>query len=474
MGKSRNTDIYRAIPPIDELLAHSRIAALRSDYAAFPWTRLLRSVVEDFRRHPDPAQELGDVSRESVAEWIVGRAAGRVRDLREGGQRRVLNGTGVILNTNLGRATWGPSPVAAAVAAMAGYVNLEIDLESGHRSHRADVLRELVELATGAESAMVVNNNAAAVYLCVNSFSPPGRVIVSRGELVEIGGSFRLPEILRHAASEVIEIGTTNRTYAEDYANVAREGDVILKVHKSNYEIKGFTHEAGIAELAEVAHGSGAHLVYDLGSGALFDYRGAGLGDDPVVASVIEAGVDAVTMSGDKLLGGTQAGIIAGTSHFVERLKQNPLRRAVRIDKVTVAALQEVLREYLFGDAERTVPTLQAVLVDQKHQRERAESLRAALEPVAPPGVSIEVDDDAAAVGGGSLSGESLASAALVIRVADEAAAIRLSRRLRLGETPVVVRIRGAQLRINLSTILTGEEPSLIDALTSVFNADTL
>ena len=468
MVKPPGDHLYRAIPPVDSLLDDPAIAALRSSHPAFPWTRLLGNVAGEFRAHPDPAGELEAVSREAVAAWIVTRARVRVEELRTGGMRRVLNGTGVVLHTNLGRAAWGASAVEAAREAMLGYVSLEVDLESGQRTKRAEVLAELIELATGAESAMVVNNNAAALYLAVNSLSPPGRVIVSRGELVEIGGSFRLPEILRHASAEVVEVGTTNRTYARDYEEVALEGDVLLKVHKSNYAIEGFAHEATIPELVDSARRKGALVLYDLGSGALFDFEGAGAGVDPHVSAVVAQGVDAVTMSGDKLLGGPQAGIIAGRAGFLDRLRQNPLRRALRVDKVTIAALQGVLRACLFApDPAGEIPVLGMILAGPDAHRDRAGDVRDALSKRAGDNVTIAVVEDEAAVGGGSLAGQAIGSSAVAIGCADAGHATALARALRTGRPAVFPRVRGSEVRINMSTILPGEEEILVEAVTA-------
>ncbi len=348
---------------------------------------------------------------------------------------------------------------------MTGYVSLEVDIESGERSRRGETLKEMLCLLTGAEAAMVVNNNAAAVYLAASSFSPPGRVIISRGELVEIGGSFRLPEILRAAAAEVIEIGTTNRTYASDYERVARADDLLMKVHRSNYEIEGFTHEATLEEIVTVGREKACHVVFDMGSGALFDFAGAGLGDDRAAAEVLSTGVDAVTMSGDKLLGGMQAGIILGTHAFVSRLEQNPLRRAVRVDKVTVAALQEIARSYLFGeDPRRENPSL-AMITGGVDARGRAQRVVDLVSGGRSSSFEVSVQDDDAAVGGGSLSGAAIPSAAVVIGCRGEREATRLARSLRMRDVPVFARVRGSEVRINMTTILPSEDGALADAL---------
>jgi L-seryl-tRNA(Ser) seleniumtransferase len=341
MGEKSPNKAFRAIPAVDELLSHPDLATVRSRHPRFPWTRLVRLVIQQYRELEAPPAGVDATDRDSVRGWVLSRITTQIDELERGGQRRVINGTGVILHTNLGRAIIGSGTRSAVDEALAHYMSLEVDLDSGRRGKRAQTLNHLAALATGGEAAMVVNNNAAAVYLVVGTYSPPGRVIVSRGELVEIGGSFRLPEILRDAASEVIEVGTTNRTYAEDYRKPAAAGDILLKVHKSNYAIEGFVSEASYTDLVRVAADANCRVVYDLGSGAVFDYRSAGVGADDRIGDILEAGVDCVTMSGDKLLGGVQAGIIAGKSDFLAPIRNNPLRRAVRIDKLTVAALQD-------------------------------------------------------------------------------------------------------------------------------------
>lgn len=476
MNDAKPQDALRAIPPVDEILSHESLADRRKEHPNFPWTQLVRSLVGEYRALPKAPAGVDARRRESVLAWMVAEVARRFEDLRTGGQRRVINGTGVILHTNLGRAVVGTGAREAVDEALGHYVCLEVDLASGKRSKRAETLNRLAALAAGGEAAMVVNNNAAGVYLVVNSYSPPGRVIVSRGELVEIGGSFRLPEILRHAASEVVEVGTTNRTYAEDYERVAAPGDLLLKVHKSNYAIEGFVSEASYADLVRVATGKGCRLVYDLGSGAIFDYRSAGVGADAHVRTVLEAGVDCVMMSGDKLLGGVQAGLIVGKAEFLETLRQNPLRRAVRIDKVSVAALQDVLRRYLFGaDPVREVPVLDQVLADVASVVERAESVAGAvaggIAGAAAPVVDTVADE--AAVGGGSWSSEVVPSAAVRIVCTGEREAVNLARRMRLHTPPVVPRVKGKEVRINMRTVLPHEDAELTAILTRVLTRNS-
>jgi L-seryl-tRNA(Ser) seleniumtransferase len=462
MKDSEKKSALRAIPPVDEILSDPSVSDMRAKHPHFPCTSLIRSIVDAYRGRAKPPGGVDPLSRDAVRGWIVAELGRHLEELKSGGQRRVINGTGVVLHTNLGRAVVGAGAREAVDEALAHYMSLEVDLDSGRRAKRAATLNRLAALATGGEDAMVVNNNAAAVYLVVSSFSPPGRVIVSRGELVEIGGSFRLPEILRHAASEVVEIGTTNRTYAEDYEKAASPGDVLLKVHKSNYAIEGFVSEASYNDLVDVAAKRECSLVYDLGSGAVFDYRSAAVGEDPPVREILEVGVDCVTMSGDKLLGGVQAGLIAGKAAFLEKLRGNPLRRAVRIDKVTVAALQDVLRRYLFSaDPVAEVPVLAQVLADVESVRARARDVATAVAKAIGAGGDVDAVDDESAVGGGAWSSETVPSSAVRIRCPDEKAAVRLARKLRLHVTPVVPRVKGAEIRINMRTVMPYEDEEL-------------
>ena len=466
MTRQKNQQILRAIPPVDQILSDPALARAMAEHTGFPWTRCVREATDALRGGAVEESSMPAPERDAVQSWVVAQVMDRFEALMHGGLKPVINGTGVILHTNLGRAVLGGEALAAAGQALTRYVSLEVDLESGERSKRGTTLNDLAALASGGEAAMVVNNNAAAVYLAVNSYSPPGRVIVSRGELVEIGGSFRLPEILRRAANEVVDVGTTNRTYARDYAEVARSGDIILRVHKSNYVIEGFTHEATLPDLVAVARETGSHVVYDLGSGALFDYRRFGLGKDSHVSEVVATGVDCVTMSGDKLLGGMQAGILVGKAAFLKKLKQNSLRRAVRVDKVTIAALQSVFRAYLFGaDPAAQIPVLAQVSADLNGLLSRAERILDAVNQATGGSPTASVVDDDATVGGGSLASEVLPSVAVAIACKSDGDAVKLARSMRAFTVPVFTRIKGAEVRINLRTVLAEEDDRLIECL---------
>lgn len=465
MSDTPRSRFLRALPPVDGVLADERLQALRRKHPRLPLARLVRDEIARVRADAEAASRWPDADRERLTRGVVDAVCVRVERLRSGGLRGAINATGVVLHTNLGRAPWSEAAVEAACEAMRGYVTLEVDPRTGARGHRGEVVEALAAIACGAEAAMVVNNNAAAVHLVVDSLCPPGRVVVSRGELVEIGGSFRLPEILRHAAGEVIEVGTTNRTYARDYAEVARAGDVLLKVHKSNYEIEGFAHEASVAELVDVAREKGARVVFDLGSGALVEVDAGEGAREPRVDEIVSAGVDAVTLSGDKLLGGPQAGIVAGRRDVLDACRRNPLRRAVRVDKVTIAAMQSVLREYVFGEDPRArIPVLAMAAATPERLRERAEAVVARLGGTA---ANAFVDDDEGALGGGSLATAAVPSAAVVVRCEDDAAAVRLARRLRTGTPPVFARVRDRDVRLNLRSVSPSEDDALAAALRS-------
>lgn len=446
----------RAIPSVDEVLAHPRLQTLRDEHPRFPWTALVRSVLQsvrdDLRTSPP-----GDIDRDLITERAVDEAKARLARLSTGGLRPVLNGTGVVLHTNLGRAPLGPRAARAALAALEGYSSLEVDLESGERSKRADVLEDLLCLLTGAEAAMVVNNNAAAVYLAVNTLSPPGRVIVSRGELVEIGGSFRIPDIMARSGAKLVEVGTTNRTHPGDYEKaLTPNSQILLKVHRSNFQVTGFTTDVAVVELAELAHARGLSCVYDLGSGLLMNLSEFGLTGEPTVPEGVAAGADLVVFSGDKLLGGPQAGILAGTAQAIEACRADPIARAVRADKLTLAALEATLALYRDRDiALREIPVLRMLT-------ENAESIRARAERLAGGGRGGELIEGDSEVGGGSFPGAKLRT--WLAGFPDES----LAERLRRHDPPIIARVAGSRVLLDARTIL----PDQVETVIAALNAD--
>jgi L-seryl-tRNA(Ser) seleniumtransferase len=385
--------------------------------------------------------------------------------------RRVINGTGVVLHTNLGRAPLAEAARAAIEEVSAGYSNLEYDVARGDRGSRHDHLRGLLRELTGAEDAVVVNNNAAATVLGLAALAEGRQVVVSRGELIEIGGSFRLPEILALSRGVLVEVGTTNKTHRRDYeAAIGPETGLLLKVHRSNFAIVGFTSEVPAEEVVSIGRARGVATMIDLGSGALVDratQRRWGLPDEPTVAETVGAGADLVTFSGDKLLGGPQAGIIVGRAHDVERVAHHPLARAVRADKSTLAGVAATLRHYARGEAEARVPVWRMIAAPEATIRQRAETLAASLRQT---GRMIAVEPVDATVGGGSLPGETLPSWALVLHPDDAESIDALARRIRLGDPGVFGRIDRDRLLLDLRTVLPEDDALVESAIGRAFS----
>ncbi len=366
--------------------------------------------------------------------------------------RRVINASGVILHTNLGRAPLSRAAVDAIVKSAASYSNLELDLETGKRGERADLVRGLLTTLFGAESALAVNNNAAAVLLALAALCKGREVIVSRGQLVEIGGSFRMPDVMRLSGARMVEVGTTNRTRASDYESAITDRTAaILRVHTSNYRVTGFTETASLEEMATVARAAGVLLIDDLGSGA-----SEPLADEPTVSESV-AHCDVVTFSGDKLLGGPQAGIVIGRAEPVKQMAKHPLARAVRIDKLTLAALEATLAQRLSGPAEE-IPVDRMLRTPVEQVRRRVAMWGVKLDE---RGVRNRLMDGESAVGGGSLPGHGLPTVLLCL----EGPASKIAAALRRGVPPVIARIERDRCCIDPRTVLKGEDEELLDAI---------
>ena len=412
----------RDLPSVDRLLADEVLAAAPRPLA----TTAARTAVEQARETIQAGGEPGDLVEAARAE--LGR-------LVSPALRRVLNATGVIVHTNLGRAPLPPAALARAVDVGGSYSNLELDLASGSRGSRQDHVADALRRLTGAEAALVVNNNAAAVLLALAALADGREVVVSRGELVEIGDGFRIPDVLSRSGARMVEVGTTNRTRVVDYERaIGPDTALLLRVHQSNYRIVGFTESVPTRELAQISRRAGLWLVDDLGSGSLAD-----VGDEPTAASSLAAGADLVCFSGDKLLGGPQAGIVVGRAELVERLRRHPLQRALRADKLTLAALEGTLA--LHQDPERAraqIPVLRLLDEPVEAVRERAERLAGL--------VGGEVEETVARVGGGALPLAELTSAACAIEEA-------LAAPLRLGDPPVLGIVRDGRLLLDARTL---------------------
>ena len=377
--------------------------------------------------------------------------------------RRVINATGVVLHTNLGRAPLAPAAAEAVARVATGYSDLELDLETGRRGSRMGALEEKLCALSGAEAAHVVNNCAAGLLLALNTLALGRSAIVSRGELVEIGGSFRVPAIMERSGARLVEVGTTNRTHLRDYeAAIDADTALLLKVHRSNFEQSGFVAEVGIQALAELAHEKGLPLVDDLGSGSLIDLRDSGLPEESFVAGRLALGVDVLSFSGDKLLGGPQAGILLGTHDAIDAMRRNPLARALRIDKLTVAALDATLDLLLDGGRAGEIPVVAGLRAGQQALSSRAERLRERLTPLLPEGYRLRVSASESAVGGGSLPEHRLPGVAVVLegpRVA------RVAARLRSASIPVLARVRDEALWLDVRTLREDELDDVARAL---------
>jgi L-seryl-tRNA(Ser) seleniumtransferase len=381
--------------------------------------------------------------------------------------RPVINATGVVLHTNLGRALLSEAAVARIGAVAAAYSNLELDLESKERGSRYAHVDALLRRLTGAEDALVVNNNAAAVLLALESLARGREVVVSRGELIEIGGEFRIPDIMQRSGARLREVGTTNRTHLRDYVQaIGPDTALLLKVHTSNYRVVGFTAGVSSRELAQLGRERGLPVMEDLGSGSLLDLSSHGFGDEPTVPQVVAAGVDLLCFSGDKLLGGPQAGIVVGRQELIQRLQKNPLNRALRIDKLTLAALEATLGAYEAGDALQTVPTLRLLTEPMGTIRSRARRLLAALGPEVRSRLAATLLESTSQVGGGALPTVELPTLAVAVG-ADATHTRALDEALRRGTPPIIGRIAADRLLLDCRTILPDQVRSLAAALAS-------
>jgi L-seryl-tRNA(Ser) seleniumtransferase len=451
---SADGEPLRAIPPVSAIVAE--VKRLGSELTEDVLTRAARAELEGVRQALLAGERL---DRPQIERRVIEAIAALQRPRLV----PVLNATGVVIHTNLGRAPVSAETAAAMRAAAAYPVPLEIDPDSNERGGRMREIAGLLRALTGAESALVVNNCASAVLLVLAAVASGKEVVVSRGEAVEIGGGFRVPDVLRQSGARLVEVGTTNRTYARDYAAATTdETGAYLKVHPSNFRAFGFVHAASTAELVVLAREHGLPVLEDLGSGALLDTSRFGLAPEPTLSGAIAAGTDLVMASADKLLGGPQGGIIVGAASWVERVARHPLARAVRADKTALAGIATTLRHYLRGEAESRVPIWRMIAAPESALRARATRLAAALEQ---DGIVAEVAPVQATVGGGSLPGETLPSWAVVLSPAAGEGVDMLARRLRLGDPGIFGRIDRDQLLLDLRTVLPEDDEILLRSL---------
>ncbi|MFQ5663849.1 MAG: L-seryl-tRNA(Sec) selenium transferase [Terriglobia bacterium] len=458
----------RQLPSVDELLHDERLRRLGEEVGRPLVVGAARQVLERLRaeirrRPPDPglASWLAHLPQEVEAE---------VRELLGLSLRPVINATGVVLHTNLGRAPLGAEAARHVLTIATGYSNLEFDLGKGGRGRRDVHAAKFLNRLLGAEASIVVNNNAAAVLLVLNTLAEGGEVVVSRGELIEIGESFRIPDIMVKSGAVLREVGTTNRTRIGDYARaIGRRTRLLLRVHHSNFKLVGFVERPALSELVGLAGRRRLPLVEDLGSGLLADLAAQGLREEPMVAASLRAGVDLVTFSGDKLLGGPQAGIIVGKRKWVERCRRNPLFRVLRVDKMTYAALEATLRMYLRGGLEE-VSALRLIGQTAAAIGERAEGLGATLQKELAGRAEVQVRPGHSVIGGGSAPGYSLPTT--LVRISPRGiSAAELATRLRRADLPVIVRVEAGRVLIDLRTVFEHQQAllgaALREALTS-------
>lgn len=460
--------VFRNLPSVDELLRSRAGAVIVAAAGERHAAEVVRMVIAELR-----AEISGDPSAAVTKAELFERAESSLSEAWRTemltGSHRVINATGVVIHTNLGRAALS---VAArkAIADAAGYCTLEYDISTGKRGKRGQRAEQLLAELTGAESVLIVNNCAAAAFFVLTAFGSGGEVIISRGEMVEIGGDFRVPDVLSQSGATLREVGTTNRTKLADYEKAINDNTrVILRVHPSNYRIVGFTAMPSLSELAELAHKKGILLYEDIGSGALIEPEKFGLTDEPLVNASIAAGVDIVTFSGDKLLGGPQSGIIAGEKEHVERLRKHPLYRALRVDKLTYAALEATLEAYRRGTQTQEIPVLRMLAMSKDQVRERAEKLIASIQNLRSQilDLKFEIVDGVSAVGGGAAPNVVLETALIAVSHMNLSAS-RIEFALRNAKTPVITRIVDDKVMIDLRTVSEEDESEILKAFESI------
>lgn len=455
--------LFRQIPSLDLLLKKPQAVELCQKFAYSSVAEQARSLLTQARQFISQQQALPDFIANENLFFI--RLEQKVQALSEVKIRSVFNLTGTVLHTNLGRGLWSEKAIQAATNAMRNNVALEFDIEAGKRSHRDNYISELLQILTGAEAACIVNNNAAAVLLMLATFAQGKEVIVSRGELVEIGGAFRIPDIMAQAGCKLVEVGTTNRTHLKDYRNAITENTAFLmKVHTSNYHIEGFTSSVSEEELVALGKEFNLPVITDLGSGSLTDMQALNLPAEPKVQQKVAAGVDLVSFSGDKLLGGPQAGIIVGSQAMISQLQQHPLKRVLRCDKVILSALEATLRHYLFPEQlTDNLPTLHLLTQPLETLQHKAERLKQALHKRLNSAYILQIELSLAQIGSGALPTETLPSVAVTISAEKQSDLIALEQQFKTYPSPIIGRFAQQKFWLDLRSV--AEFDKLIEML---------
>ena len=455
--------LFRSIPAIDKLLKTPQGADLIQQFGHQAFVTQARLLIEQTRQHIQQHQSLPDFLQ--TEHTFFNELTHRLQSLAQVKMKRVFNLTGTVLHTNLGRGLWSEQAISAATDAMRNNVALEFDIEAGKRSHRDLYISELLQQLTGAEAACVVNNNAAAVLLMLATFAQGKEVVISRGELIEIGGAFRIPDIMAQAGCKLVEVGTTNRTHLKDYRNAINENTAFLmKVHTSNYQIQGFTSSVSEEELVALGQEFNLPVISDLGSGSLTDMQALNLPAEPMVQQKVASGVDLVSFSGDKLLGGPQAGIIVGKKAFIDQLQQHPLKRVLRCDKVILSGLEATLRHYLFLDRLTDgLPTLHLLTQSLDSLQHKAERLREALYKRLDCRYFLQIEPSEAQIGSGALPTEKIPSLAVTISADKQSDLLELEKQFKAYPNPIIARF--AQQKMWLDVRSAAEFETLLDML---------
>ncbi len=462
-----NEALLRALPSVDEILRQPWMQDVIKGAGRILAVRAVQELISERRVALLTGDSVKPGSAVATPDIDLAAVTGKIEQLSALSLRPLINATGIIIHTNLGRAPLCKAALEAVVRTAQGYNNLEFDIEQGARGHRGEHIADLVRRMCGAESACVVNNNAAAVLLCLTALARGRDVIVSRGELIEIGGSFRIPDIMQQSGARLIEVGATNRTHVHDYRDaITDHSALIFKAHTSNYRIVGFTSEVALEELVSLGREHGVPVVYDMGSGHIADAGIDALSDEPTVQDALAAGVDLVTFSGDKLLGGPQAGLIAGKQHYINMLEKHPLARALRLDKMVLAALEQTLRMYVSANRLEDIPVVRMLNTSSEELRRRARRFVRRLQ-AAVPGCRVRAIQDVSQVGGGACPLRELPTWAVELDSGPDGAA-DLERRLRLGQPAVVARIKNDRILLDMRTISPGETRLLFQAVRTV------
>jgi len=456
--------LLRQLPSVDNLLKSGQVQALQRKYPNAFILRAVRSAVDRLRERIKAG-----IQEEVDGGEIIEEVVAILNEITRPRLRPVVNATGIVIHTNLGRAPLSRKVLENVFAIAEGYSNLEYDLEAGRRGKRYAHIKKIINEITGAEDCLVVNNNAAAVLLCLSALARDREVIVSRGELIEIGGSFRIPDVMQQGGAILREVGTTNKTHLRDYENAINENTaMLLKVHRSNYRISGFTQEVPVRDLVSLGEKYDLPVMYDLGSGCLADLRPLGIHDEPTVQEVVRTGVDLTTFSGDKLLGGPQAGIIVGRTDLIQELQRHPLTRALRVDKFTLAALESVFMCYADPErAKQEVPVLKMLFGSEEALKIRARRLAAALKKAGLPAVITTARDDTRA-GGGALPEVTFRTWTVSVQPI-HLSVNRLEERLRRADPPVIARIQNDRLIFDVMTIKTAHIRQIVSAVSAAF-----